>query len=434
MKYVILSSKISGIKNISRDIEIQYTNKMPGYVDADHCQIKCIYGPNGSGKSGICHAYDIYQKVLMQESALKDSLFASSLVKLINMSTKSFSIENRFIAQFDDGTFIGYCHAITISIADGQPIVSEERLSPLDFRGNESRPLVHIKDGSFLANTVPGFGKEDLPFLRFGSFIPYLALSKANEKRTQRDIIAEQITFLFARSLAVKFGSNADAHDSLFLDQYDQVKNREDFEKLNLSQSTWAQMFSARTGYYWFGLTEQETELIDRVKKMVPFLQTINDALVDVEPIFKRDGERSYATLEFHYKDHIVELEFESTGIRKAVGLFDALYHIGKGGIAIIDEIDAGLHDVFLTKLIEFFALYGRGQIIMTTHNVGLMSFLKSSRQIGFLGYDNVFVPWRQRGVSSAAKAYLSGAIEHLPFNLKAADFGAVFYGEDEDG
>ena len=187
--------------------------------------------------------------------------------------------------------------------------------------------------------------------------------------------------------------------------------------------------------YYWSGPVSEEGEVRAVVRRMVPFLQTINDAILDVEPEFRREDEKhSHALLRFLYDGYSVDFEFESTGIQKAVRMFDLFMCASRGGIAIIDEIDAGLHDVFLTKLIEFFALYGEGQIIMTTHNVQLMKSIKSlPKSIDFLTYDNMIVPWVQKGSASPSKTYLQGSIAHLPFNLKPADFGPVFYGGMED-
>ncbi len=52
------------------------------------------------------------------------------------------------------------------------------------------------------------------------------------------------------------------------------------------------------------------------------------------------------------------------------------------GQITFIDELDANINDVYLDKLIEYFILYGNGQLCFTAHNLSPMSLLKRNKRI----------------------------------------------------
>lgn len=77
------------------------------------------------------------------------------------------------------------------------------------------------------------------------------------------------------------------------------------------------------------------------------------------------------------YNEYRVNVEFESTGIKKLVKLYMYIREMKRGGIVFIDEFDANLHDVYLCALLEYLMEYGEGQLCFTTHNIGPMDILK---------------------------------------------------------
>lgn len=432
MRFLLISTKISGIKNIAGEIAIQFVNKLFRDSMLDSRHIKAIYGPNGSGKSGICHAYDLYRQIVAQESALKNPLIVASLRKLVNKKTKTFSIENTFACSFKGEETVLYSHRLCVSLTSNTPFVAEESLHRVDKRGNKRHLFFHLKNGRVIdADYDFVLSSSDTAFLRYGSCIPYLRMDNGTLRKGGEANHVASVVYLFTLSLYVKYGSQVDSHPAFFAKEVTDIQSVKD---IAISDSSMLFGTPSNEAYYWSGPVSEEDEVRAVVRRMLPFLQTINDAIIDVEPEFRHEDEKhSHALLRFLYDGYSVDFEFESTGIRKAVRMFYLFMNASHGGIAIIDEIDAGLHDVFLTKLIEFFALYGEGQIIMTTHNVQLMKPIKSlPKSIDFLAYDNTLVPWVQKGSASPSKVYLQGLIAHLPFNLKSGDFGPVFYGEME--
>ena len=134
---------------------------------------------------------------------------------------------------------------------------------------------------------------------------------------------------------------------------------------------------------------------------------------------------------EMNYGNYKVDREFESTGIKKIIDLFDAVYAASLGFIAFIDELDSNINDVYLCRLLEYFVFYGKGQLCFTSHNLDPMSVLKdNSKSIDFLTSDNTIVPWVKNGHYTPDNSYRNGMIAGMPFNIDSTDFISVFEGE----
>ena len=106
---------------------------------------------------------------------------------------------------------------------------------------------------------------------------------------------------------------------------------------------------------------------------------------------------------------------------------------IQDGQITFIDELDANINDVYLDKLIEYFILYGNGQLCFTAHNLSPMSLLKRNKEsINFISSINTVHTWANNGNQTPARAYRNGFIEDSPFNVDASDFLGILGGDDE--
>ena len=134
------------------------------------------------------------------------------------------------------------------------------------------------------------------------------------------------------------------------------------------------------------------------------------------------------------YGTYSINVEFESTGVKKLIKLFTYLQEMVQGGIVFIDEFDSNLHDVYLCALIEYLMEYGKGQLCFTTHNVGPMDILKSRKKsIDFFSLDHNIYPWTKNGNYSPSKLYRNGMIEGSPFNIDSIDFIGIFDAPKED-
>ena len=112
--------------------------------------------------------------------------------------------------------------------------------------------------------------------------------------------------------------------------------------------------------------------------------------------------------------------------------MYKAFCHVENGNVVFIDELDANIHDVYLCKLLEYFIQFGKGQLCFTTHNLGPMEVLESSKKsIDFLSRDCTIVPWIKNGNYSVKALYSKGMIEKSPFNLESFSFLGMFEGKE---
>ena len=166
----------------------------------------------------------------------------------------------------------------------------------------------------------------------------------------------------------------------------------------------------------------------NEVHQLYEFLHIFKSDLVGIEIEKKEDGDMYVCELVMVYNEYRVNVEFESTGIKKLVKLYMYIREMKRGGIVFIDEFDANLHDVYLCALLEYLMEYGEGQLCFTTHNIGPMDILKrNSNSIDFISGDHRIYSWKKSGNYSPANLYRKGMIEGSPFNVDSIDFIDAF-------
>ena len=433
MLFLLNETRINGIKSIDKEIVLSHTNKGVNAEDFTKCHIKAIYGSNGAGKSGIVHAYDIYKFVINNEYPFRDPLFKESLVKLINKKTKELSISLSFSVNSNGGAIVRLNHSITIANdGTGLPFLKKEKLDEIDSRGDVKSNIFEINSGEFKSNVIPDsyVFERSAPFLRQNSCI----LSASDEANKNEAVFPSFVyTLAFANFLQISFGSSEDDHNAFDLSTLlskkwvNEVKNGSPFPLL--AKKAPMILFKA-TGEncLWVVPTSEERRYKDIQPKLEMFLKLLKPSIKAVDFHFKHDGVYSYCNPVFDYGDYSVDYEFESTGVKKLCHLFLALYSASRQSIVIIDEIDAGIHDVFFEKLIEYFLTCPDCQIVMTTHNIGVMESLKKLRKsIDVLTDDCEIVSWVSKGQSSPSLFYSRGALGGVPLNLQSFDFSRIF-------
>ena len=145
------------------------------------------------------------------------------------------------------------------------------------------------------------------------------------------------------------------------------------------------------------------------------------------------DADYYQVSLVFDYGSYSVDYEFESTGIKKMVKLYDAIQSVTIGFIVFIDEFDANINPVFFDKLIDYVRDFADGQLAFTSHNTSSMESLKDGKDaINFLTSDNQIIRWTKNGHYSPDVLYKNGMIEKIPFNIYGTDFVGIFGEYDE--
>ena len=429
MRFLLNSAKICGIKNIDKEVSFSFTNKVMTDKSFDESYVKTIYGSNGAGKSGLVHAFDVTRTIATTTFPFRDVLFASKLVELINKKTRKFSIE--LVFSTSEKKMYRYSLAVSLDEAN-KPYISYESLEELTLRGEFKTLFFKAEDGVLSKDRDPSVFIMEVPpnYARETTFIA----PRANGAEPIKD--AAFITFSFFVGLGVVFGGESDKHTSFDIKSFRQMWNggKGIGAAITVNPLSLAAISSQVDGnkYLWVLPANDEKRYEATAKKLCSFLQLTKPNLKDIEVGFKRNGLWSYAELRFDYGDYSIDYEFESTGIKKLCALFTTLMNASSGSIAIIDEVDAGIHDIFLVNLIEYFALYSPCQIIMTTHSIDLMDSVKGlSKSIDILTDEPSVVPWVKKGTLSPISQYKRGYLVGTPNNLNPIDFAPIFNGKE---
>lgn len=129
-----------------------------------------------------------------------------------------------------------------------------------------------------------------------------------------------------------------------------------------------------------------------------------------------------------------IDFELESSGNHQLLRVLWQLLFAMSGGTAIVDEIDAGIHDLLMLKLIGDALPYIKGQLIFATHNTALMEMKNIQQYIYIINedehanktirciddYDN-----RTYQLNNIRNKYFDGAYSGIP-SIKRMDFGFI--------
>lgn len=434
MNYYLLHLNLYGIKNISEEIQLDFYNKFITTFNPDLYRIKAIYGENGSGKTAIMTAVNITKKILLSPDYLKQVDTQALLGEIINKKTNKFHIQFEF-AEYDDLYLSTYRYELTITQnTAGYYEISSEKLDVInDYTKNKKYQNVFtVLEGQLVSLCVDekvfSTVKEstlnvlrDKPFL-----IAVLFGSKPDEKYLPHLLSL----FYFFWSINV-YLEEEDMHE-----MYLMSKMFENAKQSSNMQKKLVDLYTAinRQNFY---IDSKGRDVVDKknfsdyekkVSNLESFLKVFKKDLRTIT-IDKRDnGDNFVCELILDYGEYTVNREFESTGIKKIIRIYDALVNANSGGISFIDEMDSNINDVYLCKLVEYFMYYSKGQICFTTHNVDPMTVLKNNRNsIDFLSTDNKVTSWKVTGNAAPDRYYRNGMIENSPFNIDAIDFIGMF-------
>ncbi len=143
MHLLLNEAKISGIKNIDKEITLSFTNKVLDDKAFEGSYVKAIYGCNGAGKSGIIHAFEIVERIATTAFPFSDPFFNPKLIELINKKTRTFRIEMSFSLSKDER----YRYSLAVSLTPlNEPYISYESLETLSRRGDPVEVVCRIQD------------------------------------------------------------------------------------------------------------------------------------------------------------------------------------------------------------------------------------------------------------------------------------------------
>ena len=443
MRMFINRLTINGAKSIDKPIELAFSNKtLKANDDFANSNVKAIYGPNGSGKSGLMSAMYIYKRLIDDVDGINDRYFSKFIYETINKETKELSIDVIFSILDNNNC---YKHSIVLEILDDIVSIKKEEIFILKgnlIKDENFKSLILIENGTIkkmklnkghsltseplYINSLNLLNKHSIANTMWRIF----KIGKDEEYIGDIEVINALIYILLLSSELVVELNKEDMHNDYISNRlkekkYDsEEKVSEFFKKIveNLSPSEYLVDLST------IGRDKVKAEDFPayekNIKKLTDFIKIFKPDLDEIIIDKKENDTEYYCDKIFRYGNKRINVEFESTGIKKLMRLYSILKSCANGSIAFIDEMDANLHDVYFTKLIEFFKNDSKGQLCFTTHNLEPIDILKeNSHSLDFISNDSRVYSWVKDGNKSPMKKYVSGLIPFSPFNVESFDF-----------
>ena len=431
MKFYLCELKVNGCKNIDKEIDLKFCNStIKSKVNFENTNVKAIYGPNGAGKSAIVTAMHIYERLICNGNGLNDSYFSNFVKESINKETNKLEIEATVLLYNSkyNAPLYTFKHYIRVIKKNNNVFIDAEKVYKLS--GNyivddKFKKLIDIEEGRIveidgLSNVEDSsIYKKSLNLLDKRSIInmDFIFIDKGRTlDKYEMSIVALNV---FAYNIIVSM-EKEDLHVN-YLKSLEIDKLSNEFK----SETSDDDIFNFSVKDRDIVKVEHFNNYLNNIKKLEKFIRVFKVDLKSIEVDKKINDDVYYCNKIFHYNNsNGIDIEFESTGIKKLVRLFNALLACTNGKIVFIDEFDANLHDVYFAKLIEFLKNYAKGQLCFTTHNLEPIEVLKNnSYSLDFLSNDSRVASWIKNGNKSPMKQYINGLIDYSPFNVYDIDF-----------
>lgn len=435
--YYLLNVTVAGVKCIEEEIRLDFYKKIVNQkFDADKYRIKAIYGENGSGKSAIITAVKIFQDIICNSQYLSESKNQKLLDELINKKTQHYKFKCEFLCRLEKDNIIFAYELQLKKNESGLYEIVYEKLSERSGNYSNSRykSIYEVSNGKLIfvnaqnenysmieKMTYNLLGKSSFLNIYFFNFNNF---NKDTVTDSTRIYVRVCICMVLAFIIKV-YLDEEDKHELYFIKKVfsERIKNDNNYISENVLEIMGSLSVTDSI------IPKNNFDIyVEKINNLTAFLRIFKHDLKSIEIDKKDDGDNYRCDLNLNYGDYLINKEFESTGIKKLIKLYDCFDAASKYGIVFIDEMDSNLNDVYLCKIIEYFMYYGKGQLCFTTHNLDPMSVLKENKySIDFLSSDNKLVSWVSKGNATPDNYFKNGMIENIPFNIDATDFIGVF-------
>ena len=459
MGLYLINYSVNGIKALDQTVSLSFYKKtITNPIDFRSYNIKGIYGINGSGKSAIITSVKIFRNLIVERDYLNNPIVQRQLRELINKKVSKMEFTADFLVneekdeeKDEEKKPLLFHYEVTIKKDKGDRLVIEReslsskaassRSDSMDQRfevQNGRITSIIIKDqeviGHLIAQTVNLLKASTVSSL----FLDWVTNLKSEKKRLFNEPILYDLLRLYSFGISIfVYLDQPDDHADYVIEgamygdngNDDEESLKELLKGLSVLKSPRRNEISIKKRPV---LKKDIDEYEKRIERLYGFISIFKRDLKRIV-IDKTDEKEFYnCELIMEYENYKVSAEFESTGIKKLIKLYEFFNEMATGNIVFIDELDSNLHDVYLCALLEYLMEYGQGQLCFTTHNIGPMDILKRNKKsIDFLSVNHKIYPWVKNGNYSPANLYKNGMIEGSPFNIDSTDFIGVFSTEE---
>ncbi len=436
----LIKLELQGFKNISKKVSLSFYNDTINKASLlkQGNSVKAIYGTNGAGKSAIMIGLNVLRNILLNEQYLIQN--NNELLDLINFETKQAYI--KAIIALNHDSFHVYQYELSLGINNSNRVfIQDEKISSimgntinatpkLLLENTDGRLAVYDDNAPFYApimNRVQNLLQyQSMVSTIFNIYFGDKSLQKELKEKFNND---EPIIVMngFARSFFVYLDVEDQNHDVWVKRRLRQNNIVDVFNQFvqNLNIPRYAKIVKKEDLPYF------EEEIAGKTKFIKTFKPRLDDILIDKKLI--QDG-IYLCELYFKYGSTKIALEFESTGIKKLFELYSYIKFADDGGIVFIDELDSNIHDVYLSNLIAYFTLYGKGQLCFTTHDIRIMDVLKKQKHsIDFLNDNQELISWVKNSHYNPISLYVDGMIPGSPFNIDPYYYLPIFNTQHPD-
>ena len=431
----LLNAELKGVKNIDKTVKMLfYKQTIDKTFDMSNYRIKAIFGENGCGKTALITAFSLVKDIVLDSRYLNNK--QNLLEELINKKEKEFVFSCEYIMSGDENNIV-YKYYMKLSHNDTGYFIQNEKLSKKNgnYANNNYRDVFEVDNGKLVyldaeEKELERCMEKSLNLLMNQSFLR-IFISMLDKETKIKDYVYDMFSLLvFFVSLNVYIG-DSDKHDTYML--YSEIE-----KKIISNNSIESRYISDMLNVITSASGDKVgIELFDsykmKIKRMEQFIKLFKSELKSIDILDEKSAEYYNCRLRFNYGSYTVDREFESTGIKKLVSLFDVIEAACHGGIVFIDEFDANINAIYLEKIIEYIIIYGEGQLCFSTHGLEIMDLLKSEKlAIGFLTENREIINWTAKGNNSPSNYYKKGYIEGIPYNIDSVDLLNIFMENNE--
>ena len=438
MDFYLLEFRLKGIKNIEKEIAINFYKQDIRKFNRENYNVKGIFGRNGIGKTAIIKGIEILRNIVLDSDYL--ILKSSLLNEIINKKLKECYLSSEFLIIDKNNKKHVFEHSVNLKIENGKIIITKEIINKKKLDRKEILKTLIIENGkinkekSNYFKNLDEIEKLSINLLDRKSIIKLIIdnVEKNIEKEGTNELKSEKFEFIYLYVLYLKVNVFTHLEDSHYKMVYINFENQNWLDKIYvdyINQEAKKRNILSKT-------KEKIENLNKNLKRKERFLKLFNPELNKIE-FEKKDFDENYYEIEyvFNYKDYKINFEYESMGMKSLFRLFDVLDMVNNGGIVFVDEIDMSIHDLYLNRLIEFFAENGKGQFTFTAHNTSILDTLKKYKNsIDFITEYQEIKPWIKNGNYSPRKQYLEGMLPNMPYNIEYYDFFEIFTTSEEEG
>ena len=356
--FYLLNLSVSGIKCIEKEVRLDFYKKtVDKDFDPEKYRVKAIYGENGSGKSAIVTAVKIFRDLIMFENYLKETKTQIFLNEIINKKTQIFRLSCEFIVNASNPRNV-YRYSIQLGKGgNGLFEIQQEALEMKNgnYANNNFKVIFESRSGELAQincadNGKAWIAKRSINLLSSSSLVNiYTANVKelsSEDSRVDRDFLFHILMCsLLVIGLRVYIGEE-DQHEFYFL----QKRLRESGAD---NQALTEEIFADGSGLDIFSSVSDkivDKEYFGKYKEKVDcltrFIRIFKSDLVTIDIDAKENGDSYVCDLNLNYGDYVINKEFESTGIKKLIRLFDCFSAASNMGIVFVDEMDANLNEI----------------------------------------------------------------------------------------